>query len=345
LQAVANAAVPRRGALAVHYGGARTGDIGGPLVKVKRLSEHFPDTPWGYDLVYLLSNAPYVPGWALRLLKVRGVPIVYNQNGVFYRAWYGGDWAAENRRMAEAFQAADWVFYQSDFCRRCADRFLGPRTGGGEVLYNAVDTQRFVPPANADRDASPFDFLVTGKIGDHLAYRLTSTIGGLAEARKAGLEATLTIAGWVEEGARREAAALAETLGVASAIRFTGAYRQAEAPVIYGAAQAYVMMKHNDPCPNTVLEALACGLPVLYSATGGVPELVGADAGVAVACPEDFERAHVPSDREIGDGMLKIADARLAMSAAARRRAIERFDIAHWIARHRDVFETLTGRS
>ena len=37
---------------------------------------------------------------------------------------------------------------------------------------------------------------------------------------------------------------------------------------------------HNDPCPNTVLEALSCALPVVYSNTGGVPELVGPDCGV-----------------------------------------------------------------
>ena len=58
-------------------------------------------------------------------------------------------------------------------------------------------------------------------------------------------------------------------------IRFLGAYNASKAPAIYQAADAYLMMKYNDPCPNTVLEALASGLPVLYSASGGVPELVG----------------------------------------------------------------------
>ena len=339
-----NAFAPRPHAPAVHYGGARSGSVGGPLVKVKRLRAHFADTRFGFNLVYLLSNAPYLPAWALALLKLRRIPIVYNQNGVFYPAWFKGDWQAENRRMAVAYHAADWVFYQSEFCRRSADRFLGPRRGAGEILYNAVDTGVFAPAA-AGRPREGFTFLVTGKIGDHLAYRLTSTIGGLGHARAAGLDARLTVAGWVEGGALAAARAHAAALGVADAVRFTGPYTQAEAPAVYQGADAYVMTKHNDPCPNTVLEALACGLPVLFSASGGVPELVGADAGVALDVPEDFEHVHVPDADAVGDGMVRIAQSGAAMAIAARERAVARFGIDSWIERHAKVFGELLARA
>jgi glycosyltransferase involved in cell wall biosynthesis len=336
----ANMLLPRRADLAVHYGGARVGNIGGPLVKVRRLSAHFPDTRFGFSAAYLLSNAPYLPGWALALLKLRGVPIVYNQNGLFYPAWFEGDWRAENARMAIGYHAADWVFYQSDFCRRSSDRFLGPRRGGGEVLYNAVDTSIYTPLEQAE-PREGFTFLLTGKIGDHLAYRLTNAIGGLHHARTAGLDARLVIAGWVEAGALVAANKLVEELGLASVIRFIGAYTQEAAPAIYRAADAYIMTKHNDPCPNTVLEALASGLPVLYSASGGVPELVGEAAGVALACPEDFERVVFPEDAAVGAGMLRIAQNHSAMALAARQRAVAMFDIVPWIERHRQVFEAL----
>ena len=43
------------GAPRVFYGGARSGDVGGPLVKVKRLREFFPERRWDYNLVYCLS--------------------------------------------------------------------------------------------------------------------------------------------------------------------------------------------------------------------------------------------------------------------------------------------------
>ena len=81
-----NLAMPRGEEVRVFYGGARSGDLGGPLVKVKRLKRSFPEHLWKYNLVYVLSNAPYLPDASLRLLKARGVPIVHNQNGVFTSA-------------------------------------------------------------------------------------------------------------------------------------------------------------------------------------------------------------------------------------------------------------------
>lgn len=324
------------GAARVFYGGALSGDGGGPLVKVARLKEHFPEHRWRFNLVYALSNAPYLPRAALVLLRARGIPIVLNQNGVFYPGWYDGDWRAMNAVMAQGYHLADHVFWQSEFCRRAADRFLGERQGPGEILYNAVDTSRFSP---VQRPAGqPFTFLLTGKIASHMAYRLRSTLEGLAWARAQGLEARLTIAGLIDPGARSRTEDCLRSLGLAEAVTFAGPYTQSTAPEVYRGADAYVMTKYLDPCPNTVLEAMACGLPVLYSASGGVPEMVGDDAGIGLPVPEDWERIHVPEAAAVGEGMVQLASAVGPMAAAARRRAVERFDIVAWIARHRAVF-------
>jgi hypothetical protein len=80
---------------------------------------------------------------------------------------------------------------------------------------------------------------------------------------------------------------------------------------------------------------------VLYSANGGVPELVGTEAGVGLECPEDWEMPRPPTAKAMGEGMLIIAEQRGAMGPVARARAVERFDIQSWIQRHREVFEQL----
>ncbi len=334
-----NGLVQRKPGISVFYGGARTGDVGGPLVKAKRLQQRFPEARWGYSLVYSLSNAPYLPPAAFKWLKSRGIPIVHNQNGVFYGAWFAGDWQAQNRRMAVAYHAADWVFFQSEFCKLAAEKFLGERRGPGEILYNAVDTERFHP--GLSRPEGPFAFLVTGKFDKHIFYRIESTILGMAHAVTQGLDCRLAIAGWMADEARSETENLARKLGMEKRVRISGRYSQQEAPAIYGAADCYVMMKHNDPCPNTVLEALACGLPVVYSNSGGVAELVGSEAGVPVDCGQSWERNLVPDPEAIGTAMIKAASLRKAMGRAARERAVARFAIEHWIARHEQVFQRL----
>jgi glycosyltransferase involved in cell wall biosynthesis len=342
LSQAATAIAARRGESTVprvYYGGARAGDQGGPLVKIKRLRQYFPEDKLRFNLVYVLSNAPYLPSFALRALKTKGIPIVHNQNGVFYPAWFDGDWKAENARMALSYKLADHVFFQSDFCRRAAEQFLAPREGPWDILHNAVDTKLFSPGDESARATdAPFTVLITGKINHHLFYRIDSTLRGVARARATGLNARLRIAGILDASSRSEANRLAEDLGMANALDLSGPYVQSDSPDIYRSADVYITTKHNDPCPNAVIEALACGLPIIYSDTGGVPELVGPDAGVALPCAEDWERAHVPDATDIADALMRVAGDDGTMAATARRRAVERFDIANWIERHRQVF-------
>ena len=324
----------------LYFGGARKGNFGGPLVKLKRLNEFFPEHYWNYNAVYLLSNAPYLNYKSLNILRKNRIPIILNQNGVFYPGWFSGDWKKQNQKMSLAYHLADYVFWQSKFCRVCADEFLGKRKGEGEILYNAVDLKHFYP--NGSLIEGEFTFLITGKIENHLNYRIESAIMGLALTIKQGLNVKLIIGGIIENilSIRN----LIEKNNLSEKVKFIGPYSQENAPKIYQSANAYVMTKYLDPCPNTVLEAMACGLPILFSNSGGVPELVGKKAGVPLDVKQDWNKIHFPSPENISLGMIEIIKKHNEMSKSARLRAEEKFDIKHWIKNHNNVFMRLLER-
>lgn len=84
----------------------------------------------------------------------------------------------------------------------------------------------------------------------------------------------------------------------------------------------YLTASRKDPCSNSVVEALACGLPVVYLDSGGHPELVG-DAGLAFTTPEEIpatlrtlkegyrkkqEKISIPSLTNIADQYLQILE-------------------------------------
>lgn len=331
-------------ALNVWYGGAIAGDLGGPLVKVKRLQQYFPQRRLGYSLVYTLSNTPYLSRFALAVLRWRGIPVVLNQNGVYYSGWFDGDWQAKNREMARAWHAADYVFCQSQFCWETANRFLGKRSGKTEILFNAVDIQHFTPLPEKERllrDVKKPVFLLTGKIDDHMFYRVDATIRGFHRACLEGLDASLRLSGWMSDRALNMTVALTRELGIEDKVTVTGRYHQDEAPNIYRSADIYVMLKHNDPCPNTVIEALACGLPVLFSNSGGVAELATGLSGHPVPVMQGFDNNNVPSVEDIAEGMEQITHNLTERRTAARRRAVEAFNLDRWIERHREVFCSL----
>lgn len=325
----------------VYYGGARSGDVGGPLVKVRRLKEYYSQARLGYNIVYSLSNAPYMPPVSFSIFRKLGIPVVHNQNGVFYKSWFGGDWLAENRRMAVAYHAADWVFYQSQFCKNSAEKFLGVRSGEGKILYNAVDLEHFSPKSRVNDRKKRTVFLVTGKIDTHLYYRIQTAITALARAYVAGLDCELIVSGWVSPEALKMAYALIESLNIQKKVHFTGVYTQAEAPDIYRRASALIMTKHLDPCPNTVIEAMACGLPIIYSASGGVPELVGDVAGLGIKVRDDWDAIQVPRIESVVEAMFNISKEISPLGEASRARAENLFDIKNWIKEHELVFKRL----
>lgn len=325
----------------VFYGGACSGNVGGPLVKLQRLQRFFPEHYFNYNLIYGLSNSPHLHASVFSLLRRKRIPFVLNQNGIFYPGWFNGDCHTMNKQMEPAYHFADFVFWQSKFCRQAADLFLGKRHSPGEVVYNSVNTDIFKPNLSKPPN-STFVFLHTGKIPSHANYSLGLMISALSYARLSGLNASLWIAGLVEDLAYVHRAA--HNSNVLDFVKLTGPYTQAQAPSIYTKADAYITLKYQDNCPNAVIEAMACGLPVLYSASGGTPELVGSEAGFGLNVPQDWERPHMPSIESVCQGMHQIAFSSQQLSTSARIRALSMFALDSWIAKHQQVFQMLLSQ-
>jgi glycosyltransferase involved in cell wall biosynthesis len=333
-----------RGGPIVGYGQRvppRTEVAVGGIVKLQELQDRFGSAALRYNVLYLVTSR--LPDGAVeeaRWARRRGARVVLNQNGVAYPAWYGDGWRRENAPMAQLLTLADHVFYQSAFCKLSADTFAAPRSGSWEVLFNAVDTRRF-SPAPARRDGAVT--LLLGGSQD-IWYRLDIALQVVAILARRGFDARLLVTGrlrWIHNpgAAHRQADARVRELGVADRVTFLGPYAQADAPEIFRRADVLLHTKYNDPCPAVVAEAMASGLPVVYSRSGGVPELVGAHAGIGIAAPLDWERNLPPDPAAMADAVVQVADQRGAFSDAARQRAVEVLDIRHWIARHRAVFE------
>lgn len=344
------AAAARAGSPRVFYGTdclpCRSEVAGGGIVKCQDLTTLYPNQPSGANIVYLVSSAlPVQAPYLGRVARRAGAKLVLNQNGVAYPGWHGPGWERVNRPMREVLLEADHVFYQSGFCRMAADRFLGERSGAAEVLYNPVDTRLFVPAA-APPDIRRPVLLCAGS--HHSWYRVRVAIETLAILVRERPGATLTLAGryrWQpsEQRSLEQLREHARSLGVEGSIDVRGPYTQEQAPALYQGAHVLLHTKYADPCPRVVVEAMACGLPVAYSATGGVPELVGEEAGVGVPGPVDWERDHPPSPRELAAAVGAILDGFGRFAAASRDRAVARYDVAPWLRRHQAVFEDLLG--
>ncbi|MCS7208467.1 MAG: glycosyltransferase [Fimbriimonadales bacterium] len=130
---------------------------------------------------------------------------------------------------------------------------------------------------------------------------------------------------------------LAQELGVAERARFWGI--RADVPDLLNAADIFTLPSKYEGNPMSVMEAMAAGLPVVATAVGGIPELVG-DAQTGVLIPVDCESRLVQALQTLVDSH----ELRAQIGRAALIRARERFDIRQTVREYEALYANLAER-
>jgi sugar transferase (PEP-CTERM/EpsH1 system associated) len=206
------------------------------------------------------------------------------------------------------------------------------------TIHNGVDTTRF---ADDGREAArrtlgvADDVVVVGTVGrlDPVKDQL-GLLEAFAHVGPGGPRALLVVVG---DGPCREALAIrAARADLAGRVRLLG--ERDDVPTVLRALDVFALPSIAEGISNTILEAMASGLPVVATRTGGNPELV--EDGVtgtlvtvgAVADLAQGLRAYV------GDPHLRALHGK-----AGRHRAVDEFSLDRMASRYRDLYLTLTS--
>jgi glycosyltransferase involved in cell wall biosynthesis len=131
---------------------------------------------------------------------------------------------------------------------------------------------------------------------------------------------SLVLAGGYGDG-RPELARLADSLGLTDRVVFSGRVDDADLPALYSEAAAYVTPSLEEGFGSTVLEAMACGAPVISSNRAALPEVVG-DGGLLFDAEQEHELAavlaRVLTDAALADDLRRRALARAGLYTPPR---------------------------
>jgi glycosyltransferase involved in cell wall biosynthesis len=235
----------------------------------------------------LLASWAYPDGFAAERLGARlGVPVVIRCLGSDLHQ-YLADPPRRGPLLRALARCAAIVTVSAALARLLARH--GVPASRVDVVYNGVDRERFRPGdvAAARRalglPAAGAIVLCVAHLVPVKGHHTLLQAAARLMARRADL--TLVLVG---DGPLRAALAQeTQALGRADRVRFAGERPHAEIPRWMAASDAVALASLDEGLPNILVEALACGRPVVTTAVGGVPELVSSAAYGRLVPPDD----------------------------------------------------------
>jgi len=330
----------------------RVKGLGGPASFYSRLIAGFQDrhVPVVPDPLDPACRAILVIGGTRRILELiqaqhRGIRIVQRLNGMnwIHRRRFTGVGhfiRSEWNNLVLSFirrYIASRIVYQSNFARTWWQTVYRQVRSPGTVIYNGIDLHQFNPHGSHLRPADRFRvLLVEGHLGGgnedglHNGIALTRLLN-----ERMDRPVELMVVGDVPS--RLKMLYERETPGM---INWAGVVDRERIPEIDRSAHVLFSADLNAACPNSVIEALACGLPVVSFATGSLPELIEGDAGLVVPWGSNFWRLEPPDISVLVDAAQRIFKEQVYFRQAARDRAETAFGLDQMVERY---IEALLG--
>ena len=153
------------------------------------------------------------------------------------------------------------------------------------TVQNVADIDIFYPALPGEQVTSPTrEITLIARLSEEKAVHLA--IQSLARLRQRGISLYLHIAGDGPERGHLES--LVDDLGLSAWIHFHGSLPKIELAKILRRSSAFVLSSLWESQPVVILEALACGLPIVAPAIGGIPEIISSEYGLLFQ-PGDVE--------------------------------------------------------
>jgi glycosyltransferase involved in cell wall biosynthesis len=119
-------------------------------------------------------------------------------------------------------------------------------------------------------------------------------------------------------------------------IEWTGLVPHEKIPEIDGSAHLMFSADLNAACPNSVIEAMACGTPVVAYDTGALPELLGEEGGRIASYGGDPWKLDPPDINSLVEAAHEVLERNIEYRSSARARAVQEFDVDGMVQQYLD---------
>ncbi|WP_336973138.1 glycosyltransferase family 4 protein [Sphingobium aromaticiconvertens] len=283
------------------------------------------------DIVHI-NIAPRGSTWRKMLFgqcaRLLGVRQLLHLHGSGYDEWYAGLAGFRQRMVRAFFRSADAVVTMGTYWQRFAIETLEVPAERVHLISNGVADR---PLADGAGVGEPPNLIFMGIVGKRKGVDVL--LEALAEPALRALPWRAIIGGNGEVDAARRRA---DELGLTDRVEFTGWIGAEEVHSILCRGDVYVLPSRQENQPMSILEAMACGLPVVSTLIGAIPEqVIDGETGFLVPPGEAGALADA-LQRLLGDAELR---KRLGRQGQMRQRALYSIEggTAHFASLYRAI--------
>ncbi|MBN2474408.1 MAG: glycosyltransferase [Pirellulales bacterium] len=242
-----------------------------------------------------------------------------------------------------AWRAVDQVVMVSDALADRASNIVGFPRNRIHVINNSADVARFRPSATAKHELRnqfglpPNAFLV-GMVARFVPFKdHAGAVRAVARLCEDGADAHLALAGSGPlEGELRR---LADTLDIADHVHFLAELNENEVVHLLQAMDVFVSnSSHNEGMSLSVLEAMACAVPVVSTRVAASPEVLDGGAAGVLIPPQDTESLSLALQQLADD-----PDTRRALGQAGRQRVVDQYSTRCMVESYRRLYARLAS--
>ncbi len=279
---------------------------------------------------------------AIVAARLAGVPVVVHSEHGYEVSNLRGLPHRQRIFRRLTYSAADMVFTVTRELRDYHARQAWMRPERISVIFNGVDTRRFSPCSETRvRLRKEFGFadecLVVGSVGRLVPIKDYPTLLNAAEQllhRGINLYVLLVGKGPLLESLQRQ---VQNSRLLSGRVLFTGASDRV--PELLNAMDVFVLPSLGEGMSNTLLEAMACGLPLVATRAGGNSEIVEDGESGWLYTPARVE--------ELADRLEHLSthvEIRSRLGQNAREQALRQFSLDAMLQRYRDLYLDLAAR-
>lgn len=247
----------------------------------------------------------------LRSASQSGIPVLQRLDGI--------NWIHRRRKTGLRHflraEAANWILarirkvrasrivYQSQFVVEWWEETYGPTPVPYNVVHNGVDLDLYSPDGPHQRpDDSIRILVVEGSLAGGYELGLDHAIAFSEHlAKRIEQSVELMIVGRADETTQH---AVSQRTKIP--LHWAGLVPLEQIPELDRSAHLFFAADIHPACPNAVIEALACGLPVVAFETGALRELVPSDGGAIVAYGSDPWRLESPDFEALAEAAVAV---------------------------------------